>query len=179
VTCTGGAVANVAINAEVQHTFVGTNGTFVDACDGQGNLLQYSCETASHCDMGCVDVNTGRAAQPERVDCVGACRDGRCDGRCPHQGDHVTFLGDGPNARAIVRNDSDGRVYTCTIAGDAGCSASGGCPGAAETGTVAGLGLQYGEGRCTGADIGTIAVEIAQSGGALGMQCGIVPICPP
>jgi hypothetical protein len=181
VTCTAGASANVAINAEVRHTFAGMNGSFVDACNGQGNLLQYSCETetASHCDMGCVEVNTGRVAQPELVDCVGACRDGRCDGRCPHQGDHVTFVGDGPDAHAIVRNDSDGRVYTCTIAGDAGCSASGGCPGAAETGTVTGLGLQYGEGRCTGTDIGTMAVAIAQGRGALGMQCGIVPICAP
>ena len=172
-------MSNVAVNAEVRHTFVGTNGTFVDACNSQGNLQQYSCETASHCDMGCDEVNTGRVTQPEVVDCVGACRDGRCDGRCPHQGDHLTFLGEGADARIFVRNDGDGRVYTCTITRDSGCSVGGACHGLGQVGTVGALGLQYGDGRCTGSDIGSMDVEIPSTRETLTLQCGIVPVCLP
>jgi hypothetical protein len=127
----------------------------------------------------CPDVNTGRVTAPERIDCVGACRDGRCDGRCPHQGDHVTVVGEGSNARAILRNDSDGRVYACAIPRDAGCSPSTGCPSVGQTGTITSLGLQYGDGRCTGSDIGTIVVDMPPPGGTLVIPCGIVPVCLP
>ena len=85
----------------------------------------------------------------------------------------------GADARTIVRNDGDGRVYTCTITLDSGCSVGGGCPGLGQVGTVGALGLQYGDGRCTGSDIGSMDVEIPSTRETLTLQCGIVPVCLP
>ncbi len=121
VACTSGVVSSMS-SPEVRHTYTGTNGTFADACDAQGNLIQYSCVTTLECltdeapNAPCYTYDTGPVASPSHVDCVGGCVDGRCDARCPQQGDQVTFTQVFNDGSVVVRNDSDGRSYNCAAA---------------------------------------------------------------
>jgi hypothetical protein len=98
----------------VQDTLSGTNGVFTDSCDPQGNLVDYSCETATTCgpgpNPGCSMVDTGRVV-PQSIDCSGHCVNGRCDGRCPSIGQGYHFVAVGPAGAATLMNDSDGRTY--------------------------------------------------------------------
>jgi hypothetical protein len=153
-------------NPEVSHTYRGTNGAFSDHCDTDGNLIDYECETMpAPCGPGpngCSgsDINTGRVVPlPQIVDCAGTCRAARCDGRCPMQGDQVTFNGLGADGREIVHNDTDGRTYACAVDTSSEPASNVDCaevPGG-QTGYVQGLGLSGS--YCTGAaSFGSVAV---------------------
>lgn len=52
IQCSASASAGLTSNPEVQRTVQGTNGTFVDSCDAQGNLTDYSCESMQTCTYG-------------------------------------------------------------------------------------------------------------------------------
>ena len=102
VTCVANAPSVDGLpSPEVAHVFTGSNGTFVDRCDGNGNLIAYQCEMTlppcdpaarrepNGCDFGPL-VFTGLVIPNQdspTVDCEGRCHDGRCDGRCPQPGD--------------------------------------------------------------------------------------------
>ncbi len=160
---------------EVNHTYVGSNGTFGDSCDPSGNLLAYQCASETVCmggPNGCDGLlaNTGAViASPTRIDCLGTCQQGRCDGRCPQQGDHVTFVQAQGDGGAVIHNDSDGRMYTCTQDGsnEANCASL----RAGQPGTVSALGLQGG--YCTGANIGRVDLALPNVG-TCGYACSIL-----
>jgi hypothetical protein len=167
VTCVPNAPQASYPNPEVRHTRSGINGTFSDHCDSNGNLIDYECEGAlppcnpalNGCDVPLV--NTGRVIQlPKVVDCLGTCRDGRCDSRCPQQGDVVTFTDRSPDGREILRNDTDGRSYVCSVeqgttpGGNVDCANV----AAGQTGFIRSGGAL--EQQCTGADFGGFGVVL-------------------
>lgn len=168
-------------NPEVSHTHTGSNGTFADHCDAEGNLVDYECEAMpAPCGPppnGCWDrplIQTGRVIPlPQTVDCSGTCRNARCDGRCPQQGDQITFEGLDADGRQTVRNDTDGRTYACS-ADMAACTNA----PLHQTGFVHSLGLT--DLYCTGAAFGSIGVVLdgvptPQGLDTCLLSCSIVP----
>jgi hypothetical protein len=160
-------------STEVRHTFTGSNGTFTDACDAQGNLFKYSCEEKNRCvGMTCAGpIYTGRVNPPQLVDCLGTCRGGRCLNQCPQAWDLVAFVAlDG--ASVIVQDATDGHVYRCSFAAGTPCATNGGCVGQAgiiTSGALAGL-------WCTATDFGVI--EVTMGGPTpIDLECGVVPPC--
>jgi hypothetical protein len=161
---------------EVAHSFTGSNGTFADHCDQDGNLVAYQCEMTdppcdpaasrvpNGCDFGYL-IFTGRVIPNQdspTVDCEGRCRDGRCDGRCPQQGDQITLVGVDSDGKVLIHNSTDGRTYSCTadpaynyaINFDCARSPSG------QSGYVSGPGPTNGDGTCTGKNWGGMAVVV-------------------
>lgn len=180
VSCAAGTIFVTRTTPEVRHTWSGSNGTFADSCDANGNLVEYGCAgQEAPCNggpdpNGCDGplVNTGVVAAPTVLDCGGTCHDGRCDGRCPQQGDRVTLEGTDTDGNVVVRNDSQGRVYSCQSDQSEACTpATGG-----QTGTIGGLGL--GPGYCTGSAFGSFQVAL-DSGGTCSYACSILvlPSC--
>ncbi|MGH7435119.1 MAG: hypothetical protein ACRENE_05555 [Polyangiaceae bacterium] len=166
---------------EIGHTYLGSNGTVTDSCDPNGNLLEYQCASQQPpCrsgQNGCDGplVNTGAVVtSPTRIDCLGTCQQGRCDGRCPQQGDHVTVVQEQAGGSSVIHNDSDGRMYTCTHDGANAANCTSLREG--QPGTVGALGLQGA--YCTGTNIGLVELTLP-SIGTCGYACSILvlPSC--
>jgi hypothetical protein len=69
----------LTLDPEVRQTIEGTNGTFSDECEANGDLVEYTCEMRELCEFegGCAPFPTGRVIS--RVfECAGACEDGAC-----------------------------------------------------------------------------------------------------
>jgi len=197
VTCVANAEARGLPSPEVAHTFTGSNGTFANKCDGNGNLIAYQCEiTRPPCDPassafnGCSFLSlifTGKVVPYQDsavIDCVGQCHENRCDGRCPQQGDQVTLVSPGANGNVIINNDTDGRAYSCMPdpASQNGMSFDCARSPAGQTGYVEGRGLFAGDGFCTGRNIGNIGVIVdgpptssLRLGSCTYLSCSIVP----
>jgi hypothetical protein len=118
------------------------------------------------------------------VDCLGTCRGARCDGRCPQQGDQLTFMGEGTSGNVVIHDDSNGRGYACMVQAALPMQTTFDCAHApaGRTGFVQGLGLSGS--FCTGAAFGGIAVTVdgvavPQGGYACLYQCSVVPNCEP
>jgi hypothetical protein len=183
VTCTSGTKSSGLPNPGVSHTFSGNNGTFADSCDANGNLLGYQCErTTVPCTKppNCPPdlIYTGNVVPSSQlVDCSGTCRAAHCDGRCPEQGDQLTFDGLDTDGREIVHNDSDGRTYACRTApptaGGFDCTKI----AAGQTGYVLGRGITAT--FCTSAaEFGSIGVVLdgvptPRGSETCGFACGI------
>ena len=135
-------------------TVSGVNGAFTDECTPDGNLVEYLCETMQECDQppnpACTTVLTGEVVSRE-FDCNGGCVGGACEDRCPEFGDQLTYLSVDAQGNVELRNETDGRKYSCELAFDMG-----GCTGkmAGETTIISALGLR-GE-PCTGGEFGNI-----------------------
>jgi hypothetical protein len=123
---TGGAVDGGlcsdpdGVGPSTRTTVSGVNGSFSDACDTSGNLIEYICETAfddtclPNPDPSC-RYQTGLVV-PYAINCAGRCDEGTCLARCPQQGDSLTYLSVDPiNAKASIHNDTDGSSYSCTV----------------------------------------------------------------
>jgi hypothetical protein len=149
----------------IADTVRGSNGTFIDTCDSTGNLVDYTCETVSVCgpgpNPGCQSYMTGRVV-PKSINCSGHCASGRCDARCPAEGQAFHYVAVNNTTGAVtIHNDSDGRTYVCTLLFDNAqdsfdCTKS---PAVGGQGSVVSLGLQgtY----CTGTSFGNIGVNEA------------------
>jgi hypothetical protein len=156
----------------IADTVHGTNGTFVDACDSTGNLVDYICETATVCgpgpNPGCRSYTTGLVV-PKNINCSGHCANARCDGRCPAQGQSFHYVAvNNTTGAATIHNDSDGRTYVCTLIFDStqdsfDCTKG---PAVGGLGTIVSLGLQGS--YCTGVSFGNIGVN--ESGQPAGME---------
>jgi hypothetical protein len=176
VTCVpdAGAVGLHGDNPSIRDVVTGTNGSFIDTCDGQGNLVDYSCETHTTCgpgpNPGCTPFETGRVV-PTSIDCSGHCVNGWCDGRCPADGDQFHFTGPASGGMVTIHDDTDGRTFVCTVVydnpGDTFDCTTG--PASGVTGTVSSLGL-HGD-YCTGKSFGNIGVAIAGIASPNGEAC--------
>jgi hypothetical protein len=162
VDCTGDAGPN-GVDPSIETHAIGTNGTFDDACDPQGNLVEYVCETTTLCGPGpnpsCTTLRTGRVV-PKNVDCAGHCRDGWCDDRCPATGQLVTYVSIDGQGNPQLHNHSDGRSYACTLVFDnpndaVDCKTT---PTASTQATVVSLGLSGAP--CTGGGFGNIGLTV-------------------
>jgi len=139
-------------DADVVWTVTGTDGTYIDHCDGDGNLVQYGCELgpspcpppppggAMPAPVDCAPPPTG-VVLSKTYDCRGTCRDGVCASRCPDFEDHPTYLTLAADGSATFRNDPDPRVYACELALE-GASVDCSDPDLVGTsGTIVGLGV--------------------------------------
>ena len=177
VTCVANAASVEGLpSPEIAHTFTGSNGTFANRCDEHGNLIAYQCEmtlppcdpTASPVPNACSFrslVFTGKVVpfqDSPTIDCEGQCRGGRCDGRCPQQGDEITLIGLDATGSVVIHNDTDGRTYSCTSdpAYNYGINFDCARSPAGQSGYVSGLGLASGDGFCTGKNFGNIGVVV-------------------
>jgi hypothetical protein len=91
----------------------GENGTFVDMCDAEGNLVEYVCQytPTTPQDPG---QYTGDVI-PTMVNCGGKCTDGTCyvSKSCPEGNDEVTWVS--ASATSVVIDNPRAQVrYTCT-----------------------------------------------------------------
>ena len=119
--------------ASVASTTEGTNGTFADACDANGNLIEYSCQTAcavprinptggvSGFGTGGVGAGGGAVCIPaqsgtvtsQTIDCGGACAEGACFGWCADIGDEFVVTSAASTGLSVER---DGFAYVCSVA---------------------------------------------------------------
>jgi hypothetical protein len=128
VQCSSNGLAGDTTDPQLQRTVQGVNGTFVDSCDAQGNLMDYYCETMQTCTFGtpqpdpipmCTSMNTGKVSS-KSYDCSGHCVNGTCSDRCPAFGDLLTYLTvDKATGAATFENQTDHRRYACQLTFDA------------------------------------------------------------
>jgi hypothetical protein len=165
LTCVpdAGATASGPSDPAVPDVVSGTNGVFSDACDAQGNLVDYYCETFNVCGPGpnpsCQMYLTGRVVS-QNVDCSGHCSTASCDSRCPAIGQRFHYAAVGASGAATIVNDSDGRTYACSVLYDNpndsfSCTTG---PTVGMAGTITSLGM-HGS-YCTGKGFGNIGVTI-------------------
>ena len=139
---------------------MGTNGSFTDECDADGNLLEYVCETMQVCvdppNPICTYPQTG-AVVPRPFDCDGQCVDGTCNSRCAAFGDMLVWVEVGPDT-AVFDSAADDRRLSCMLLFDAAndtfdCNTS---PQPGDATTITSLGL-HGS-WCTGGEWGNIGI---------------------
>jgi hypothetical protein len=94
---------------------LGTNGTFVDTCDG-GNLVEYRCvvrySTPTPMASESWPYRTGEVMSLP-VDCGGRCRNGVCPNICPSVGADVSYLSIGEGGVPVLLDASTGVEYAC------------------------------------------------------------------
>jgi hypothetical protein len=167
-----GTVSFTYSDPALPETWSGTNGTFVDACDANGNLTKYSCEVMQVCgpgpNPGCNEFDTG-AVKSWSIDCAGHCVAGACPSRCPAFGDILTVESVDAAGNVSLRDAADGRAFTCALTyqqpdagfdcianvhvGSRGTFSSQGFSGSYCTGAnIGSFGLCYPGGSCYGQD---------------------------
>jgi hypothetical protein len=167
VQCAAQGVVVYTTDPQVQKTVQGTNGTFVDSCDAQGNLTDYYCETMQTCTFPtpqpdplpmCTSMNTGKVVS-NSYDCSGHCMNGTCSDRCPTFGDVLTYVTvDAATGAATFENQTDHRRYGCQLTFDAS-----GDTYDCKTGPSVGLAVKMtAQGlkswTCTGGDFGALGI---------------------
>lgn len=104
---------------EFRQRFSGSNGVFVDDCEG-GELIQYACETTSR------QLNpdypetflvlTGKVIEG-RVNCGGRCVDGACPNPCPRPEERARFVSISDSGEVVLQNLTSGWKYVCQYNG--------------------------------------------------------------
>jgi hypothetical protein len=121
--CTNVDFGLYATEYETQSTTVGQNGSFTDACDVRGNLIEYQCEVDT---SGCTFPNpppnceriTGDAV-PFIVNCGGTCNAGACASHCAHPNDVLAYQSvDRATGAATLTNTMRDAVYVCELIWD-------------------------------------------------------------
>lgn len=144
--------------------YTGDNGTFVDHCDADGNLVRYACGMTS--DWVCNDWECYTDMQPnstvveEKVDCAGKCNAGRCTSFCPATGDVIRYDGV-VNGTHRIFNLTAGFDYQCDLVFN-GCA----LPAVGATKTVEYYNAAHK--TCVGADD---AAALGFDAGASGPNC--------
>ncbi len=109
-------------------TTTGTDGTFTDECDADGNLVEYYCEKAPASGFFCGQPNpdprcydlfpTGRVLS-RNVDCGGECNAGACASHCPDAGDELTVVTvDHATGAVMFTNLTRPGEYACELDSD-------------------------------------------------------------
>jgi hypothetical protein len=169
-----GTASSTYSDPAVAMSWMGTNGTFADACDEAGNLTKYSCDVTLICSGGvnpeCNDVDTG-AVKPWAIDCSGHCANGTCPSRCPTFGDTLTVESVDPAGDVTLVDSVDGRSFACVLSQDMASDgfdcASDVHAGLQSTFSSQGLAGPY----CTGADIGSIGLCYPGATSCPGQNC--------
>lgn len=115
------------VDPELVTTLSGTNGTFTDKCDENGNLIEYMCVEETRCDPAtnpCTGWWTGEV-RPQNFDCQGTCQKGQCDMGCPDINNEIEILSiDGPTSMTL-EDLTTGSRYACTTFDNGSCNLSG------------------------------------------------------
>jgi hypothetical protein len=148
------------MSPEVRASLTGTNGTFQDTCDANGNLTEYTCEGKQTCGPGpnpaCDHWLTGQVI-PQTIDCNGRCKDGRCVSRCPKAGDVLVYKVVEASGAATFTNQTDGRVYACAGLGFDKANDGFDCKAAVVGQQIVVIGIGMTGSFCTGGQFGNIA----------------------
>jgi hypothetical protein len=171
--CEENAEPTDELNPDEKKGIEGDNGTFVDECDANGNLVEYVCDVVTECgpppNPDCETYQTGQVI-PMEFDCDGTCVDGTCVSRCPDFGDMLEYIAVGPTV--VFRNLEDSRLYSCNLIFDIqndnyDCTND---PAVSDETVVYSLGLQTE--WCTGGAIGNIGTGNPQQ---CTYSCSMVP----
>jgi hypothetical protein len=115
---------------------IGTNGTFEDGCDENGNLVEAFCEMVcessappetggaspgSYARIRC-PLRPSGTVRTDTVECGGLCRDGACFHWCPESGDTLNF--DSASELEVSFRYASDFVFRCTPTMDACASPS-------------------------------------------------------
>ena len=116
-TLAGGSTQSLA--PDVRQTFSGTNGTFIDACDENGDLTAYECEVEYESvggdqDLGTILTGTGAVTQTT-IACAGTCVDGTCVGVCEQQGDEMQIVSADDSGNATLEDERTHWTYDCEV----------------------------------------------------------------
>ena len=107
--CVAGDMLGGPTDVRVVAETIGDNGTFVDECNGDGQLVEYTCEFEDQCaEDFCEPVDTGNVV-PVITD--GACSEGACETGCPYAGDGVVVVQNDAAGQAEL--DVGGKHYAC------------------------------------------------------------------
>ena len=87
----------------------GRNGTFVDACDENGNLIEHHCYF-DRCFVD--DCGDNHDALTEVVECPTGCQDGACLTWCPGEGPLFVAFSDGG---VLLLENGSGQWLRCTV----------------------------------------------------------------
>ncbi|MFT3765809.1 MAG: hypothetical protein QM820_09860 [Minicystis sp.] len=126
VACGGGGNVNAVAKScpdgwdadpEVAEAFSGSNGTFEDACDENGNLIQYGCgskEVWTCSDWECYDEpETTDEVVSRTIDCAGTCQNGACPSLCPKDNTSIVFESLDGTAHGIIREVGTENRWDC------------------------------------------------------------------
>jgi len=121
--CTNPDVGLYATEYETQSTAVGNNGSFTDACDAHGNLIEYSCEIdMSGCTYPNPPINCERVTGDVTsgiVNCSGTCNAGACVSNCVHPNDVLAYQTvDRVTGAATLTNRMRDAAYVCELIWD-------------------------------------------------------------
>ncbi len=103
---------------EVKKELTGANGTFVDECDGEGNLTEYTCVSEYVCSEGACWYEAGADVEPVTFPCGGQCRDGRCARYCPDEGATLVYSAVNDDGSIEVTDTGTDLSYFCEPASD-------------------------------------------------------------
>jgi hypothetical protein len=103
---------------DVRQTFAGTNGTFSDSCDSNGDLTAYRCKVdqISAGDGSAIPTATGEVEQ-KTIACGGACVDGTCAGVCEKYGDKMQVVSADASGDTILEDERTHWRYRCQTYG--------------------------------------------------------------
>jgi len=106
-------------------TTVGNDGSYEDACDDEGNLIEHVCETTLACNGARgIGGSSGAACAPTQqptgfvtqhlIDCLGLCVDGTCEVPCPEPHDQLTVVAiDSSTGEHELDPGIEGLRYVC------------------------------------------------------------------
>jgi hypothetical protein len=117
-TVDGGASDAIGPDPERREQTRGVNGEFVDACNSDGNLMEFFCEVKVECEEPpnpvCVSYQSGKVTS-QLFDCGGKCANGECNARCPAIGDVLIYESLGDDGAAGFKFVEAPRHFQCTL----------------------------------------------------------------
>ncbi len=118
IVCANGAAPDPSTKTlapDARQSFSGTNGTFTDSCDENGDLTAYECEFEQVPDGdGTFPKGTGAVAQTT-IPCDGACVGGTCVGACAQPGDKMQIVSSDDSGNATLEDEATHWSYACQV----------------------------------------------------------------
>ncbi|MDC0745329.1 hypothetical protein [Polyangium mundeleinium] len=142
--CDHGMISTgISTNPYVVEAVTGDNGTFVDHCDENGNLVQYNCEFTICDGVNCEPIFTGVVVE-DVFDCKGPCKAGVCERGCPEADVALTIASVDATGTTTLNDAASGTGYTCTSVIDMNSNDGWACTGAEAVGATGKVGNSSG-----------------------------------
>lgn len=109
-------------NPQLKKQLDGANGTFVDECNEDGNLVEYACGTEPVYEgYEILELFTDEVV-PTTIDCGGTCVDGRCPSQCPAADAALIYLEVHADGSIVIQDLATGAQLVCESTN--GCTAA-------------------------------------------------------
>lgn len=170
LTCPTGVTEHAKpVDPESVAAVTGDNGTFIDHCDGSGNLVEYTCEDEVICSDFCEPILTGQVIE-NVIDCKGTCQAGACDRGCPDPGVALTVVSSDATGTTL-HDAASGTKYTCVHATDSIPNDAWPCSGAEAVGKEGKVHHPVGWGFCNQGEGAFYLAFPSQDGNCLYRDC--------